>query len=92
MIACRSVLGAASIALSGAARAQQHLGGAAASADVSIVRVFLSLFVCLLLAGLAILFIRQRYGGRLPARLSALRSAATRMRLVSSSYWWPKLS
>jgi len=83
MSACRRLGVAASIALSSAADAQQHLGGGA-PADVSLVRVFLSLFVCLILAGLAILFIRQRYGGRLPAALTRIRSGVSRLRFVES--------
>jgi len=50
------------IACSASSAAQaQRLGGAAAP-DLSLTRVFLSLFVCLVIAFLAILLLRKRYG------------------------------
>lgn len=61
----------------------QRLGGAA-SADVSLVRVFLALLFCLILAILAVFIIRQRYGGRLPSFFGRMASTNSRIRLVES--------
>jgi flagellar biogenesis protein FliO len=73
---------AGSLLLPSAATAQR-LGGAA-SADVSLVRIFLALLFCLILAGLAILLLRQRLAGGRLGVLPRLQSAGQRIRLVES--------
>jgi flagellar biogenesis protein FliO len=71
------------LSLSSAAHAQR-LGGAA-TADISLVRVFLALLFCLIIAALAIFLLRQRYGGgRLPAMFARTASSSSRVRLVES--------
>jgi len=69
-------------AVPGAAEAQRL--GTAPPADVSLVRVFLALLVCLIVAVLALFLIRQRMGGRPPALLMRLRAPSSRIRLVES--------
>lgn len=72
---------AGALSLSGAAHAQR-LGGSA-SADISLVRVFLALLLCVIVAVLAIFLIRQRYGGgRLPSMFPRLAPGGSRLRLV----------
>ncbi len=61
----------------------QHLGGGA-SGEVSLVRVFLALFVCLVFAVPAILLIRHRYGTGSPALFSRIRPGEARIQLVES--------
>jgi flagellar biogenesis protein FliO len=72
-----------SLPVAAAARAQQ-LGGAA-SPDVSVVRVFLALLVCLVIAVLAALLLRHRVRGRPGGSLlPRLASANSRIRLIES--------
>jgi flagellar biogenesis protein FliO len=73
---------AALLLLSSPAAAQQL--GSASSADVSLVRVFLALFVCIVLAVLAILLVRYRLGGRVPAFLPRFAPGNARIRLIES--------
>lgn len=75
-------LGLLPAAASSAARAQQ-LGGDA-SADVSFVRVFLALVICLILAALAILLVRQRLGGRGAPLLPRLTARQGRVAVVET--------
>ncbi|HKC03553.1 MAG TPA: flagellar biosynthetic protein FliO [Sphingomicrobium sp.] len=77
-----AMIGLIGSALAGAAEAQR-LGGAA-DADISLVRVFLALLFCLLIAGLAVFFLRQRYGGRSPSFLVRMKSSPSRIRVVES--------
>jgi len=77
-----SVVFAAILGGSTAAQAR-HLGGAA-DTDVSLIRVFLALFLCLILAGLAAFLIRQRWGGKLPAVFTRARSSSSRIQLAES--------
>lgn len=60
-----------------------HLGGGA-SADVSVVRVFLTLLFCLIVAVLAIFLIRQRYGSRGSSFFSRMGTGSQRLRVVES--------
>jgi len=76
----RVALLAVSLTISSAADAQR-LGGAA-EADISLVRVFLALFFCLIVAAFAVFLIRQRYGGRMPAMFTRMGSTTARLRLV----------
>ena len=77
-----AIFGLFAPALASAAEAQR-LGGAA-NADISLVRVFLALLFCLLIAVLAVFFIRQRYGGRSPGFLARMKSGPSRIRVVES--------
>lgn len=74
---------AALLLISPAAARAQKLGGAA-SPDVSMTRVFLALFVCIILALLAILLIRYRFSGRLPSFLPRLQPTGARIRLIEA--------
>ena len=76
----RGALLAVSLTISSAADAQR-LGGAA-EADISLVRVFLALFFCLIVASFAVFLIRQRYGGRMPAMFTRIGSTTARLRLI----------
>jgi len=78
----RVALLAVSLTISSAADAQR-LGGAA-EADISLVRVFLALFFCLIVAAFAVFLIRQRYGGRMPAMFTRIGSTTARLRLIES--------
>jgi len=80
---CCAMLALASFANSGTVFAAQRLGGGT-SPEVSLVRVFLALLVCLIVASLAILLVRQRLrGGRLPI-FTRLASTSGRIRLLES--------
>ena len=81
----RSRSGSAAVAaiLVPAAAEAQRLGGSAAP-DVSLVRIFLALLVCLILASLAILLVRYRLNGKAPSFLPRLSSANVRIRLLES--------
>ena len=57
---------------------------AIAPPDVSLVRIFLALLVCLILASLAILLVRYRLNGKAPSFLPRLSSANVRIRLLES--------
>lgn len=61
----------------------QRLGGAA-SPDVSMTRVVLALVVCIIVALLATLLIRNRLGGRALSFLPRIASASARIRLIES--------
>jgi hypothetical protein len=82
MRCCRFLIATAALALPAAAGAQQLGGGAAP--DLSLVRVFLALLVCLVIAVLAVLFLRQRFSGKPPQFLERLRPSSARIRLVES--------
>jgi flagellar biogenesis protein FliO len=71
-----------SLTISSAADAQR-LGGAA-DTDISMVRIFLTLFFCLIVAAFAVFLIRQRYGGRMPAMFTRIGSTTARLRLIES--------
>lgn len=82
--ACRflAIFGLLSFSPAGAAIAQQ-LGGAG-TPDVSIVRVFLALLICLIVAVFAALLLRQKFrGGSLPL-LTKLGARSNRLHLVES--------
>ena len=78
--AVRVALSTVFLTISSAAGAQR-LGGAAET-DISLVRVFLALFFCLILASFAVFLIRQRYGGRMPAMFTRIASKTARLRLI----------
>ena len=69
-------------ALASAARAQA-LGGQGAP-DVSLVRVFLALLFCLIVAALAILFAKYRLGGGMPPLITRMNARDGRIRLVET--------
>src|SRR4051794_19527609 len=75
---------AAILLLTASAAAQAQRLGGAASADVSMMRVFLALVVCIIIALLAVLLIRYRLSGRIPSFLPRLASASARIRLIES--------
>ena len=60
----------------------QHLGGGEAP-DISFVRLFLALLFCVAIAGLAILLVRARLGGRVSTLLPRMASRG-RIRMVES--------
>lgn len=64
-MAARPLISAAALAAASPAAAQQLGGGNAP--DISLVRVFLALFICLIIAFLAILLLRQRHGRPFPS-------------------------
>jgi flagellar biogenesis protein FliO len=74
------LMAATSIALPTAAGAQQIGGGGAP--DVSLFRVFLALLVCVIVAVLVVLFVKQRMGGRLPRFLGRIAPSQGRIRLI----------
>lgn len=63
--------------------AAQRLGGSAAG-DISLVRVFLALLACLLIAIMAVLLLRYRLGGRFPSLMPRLVAARGRIQLLES--------
>ena len=68
---------------SSVAASAQRLGGAT-TPDVSFVRVFLALFVCLIVAVLAVLLLRQRRGTGAPFFLSRLSASTSRIKVVET--------
>jgi flagellar biogenesis protein FliO len=65
--------------------AQPHLGGGGGSLDISLGRIIASLVICLMIAVLAILLIRQRGGrGDLAAIFSRLQPQARAIEVVET--------
>jgi hypothetical protein len=82
MTVARSFRAFALVALPASAQAQRL--GAAPAGDVSLVRVFLALLVCVIAAVLAIFLLRNRISGSAPSFLSRIASDRARIRLVES--------
>lgn len=82
--ACRGAALLLGVILPVAGANAQQLGGGGAP-DISLVRVFLALLVCLIVAVLAALLIRQRVkgGGSLPL-FTRLGSTSSRIRLIET--------
>jgi hypothetical protein len=79
----RSFLGGCFLSVLPASAAAQRLGGTG-EPDVSIVRTFLALLLCLVIALLAVLLIRYRLGGRLPLFITRMGPVDARVSVIES--------